>query len=65
MELIKAHNDSIEGNEAVRQINIEMITKEIKELTKPMNAAFENGDIEEFDEYQDRITELEEMLEEV
>ena len=65
MELIKASNESVEGNEAIRQINIELVTKEIARLGKIKAHEMEMDRYEEIDEIQEEIDELEDQLDEL
>jgi len=60
MKLIKSHNESIEGNEAIRKINLELIENEIKSLSISLNRCWS---LDEMDEIKDMIEELEELKE--
>lgn len=65
MKLIKAHNDSIEGNEVIRQINIERIQKAMDENEEAQVKCLENCDISDLEELEEIFEELQDLLEEV
>ena len=63
--LIPSQNQSVEGNEAIRQINIDLVEKEIAELGKYIRHEMAMDRYEEIDEIQEQIDELEDMLDEL
>ena len=63
--LIQSQNQSVEGNEAIRQINIELVTKEIARLVKIMAHEMDMDRWEEIDEIQEEIDELENTLDDL
>lgn len=63
--LIQSQNQSVEGNEAIRQINIELVTKEIARLGKIKAHEMSMDRYEEIDEIQEEIDELENTLDEL
>ncbi len=65
MELIKASNESAEGNEAIRQINIELVTKEIARLGKIIAHEMSMDRYEDIDELQEEIDGLENQLDDL
>lgn len=65
MELIKAHNESIEGNEAIRQINIELLNNEIAEVEGLLKDRSERAENTEFEELEDILEALLDQLDEV
>ena len=65
MELIKASNESVEGNEAIRQINIELVKNEIARLGKHISHEMSMDRYEDIDELQDEIDELENTLDDL
>jgi len=63
MKLIKSHNESIAGNEAIKQINIERVSAEIADFRAAAIYAFQNLNLEEMDYLEVKIEDLEDILE--
>lgn len=64
-KLIKPSYESLEGNEAIRQINIELVQKEIYSLGRSLSHELDMDSMEYIDEYQEQIDELENLMDDL
>lgn len=65
MELIKSHNESVEGNEAIRKINKDRIQKEINRVHEAIAECYDRDEPLSAEDLEVEIEELESMLEDV